>query len=313
MNKSKIEWTDFSWNPVTGCSRVSDGCRNCYAEAIAKRFGGRSYPEYRDWSARNAAHNVVLHLDRLDQPMRMRKPRKIFVNSMSDLFHEWIPDTFIAEVFSVMEACSKHQFIILTKRAKRMKEIIDAMTPPNSLIPFSNWPLPNVLLGVSCEDQNTADERIPLLLQTPAAHRIVSAEPLLEGVSLRKHHVDYLEGWGTIASHDAEWTHNEDGSCKTCPVLEQSQTEKIGLVIVGGESGRNARPCNIEWIRDIVRQCKEAETKCFVKQVGSNSINGYRCFGDNCQHGGRICLKDSKGGDSAEWPEDIRVREWIDG
>lgn len=255
---SKIEWTDATWNPVTGCSKVSDGCKNCYAERLAHRFGWTTKP----WTAANATENVILNLDRLEQPLRWKKPRRIFVNSMSDLFHEQVPDWFIRKVFQVMAEANWHIFQVLTKRPKRMKEMIERLEPEFDGMVFNgtkvSWPLPNVWLGVSVENQKAADERIPLLLQTPAAVRFLSCEPLLGPVDL-----------SGFKPFDGECFCQEsiDG-CK--PRLAKGCPETaIDWVIVGGESGPGARPMHPDWVRSIRDQCQEAGVPFFFKQWGS--------------------------------------------
>jgi protein gp37 len=182
-DRSSIEWTDATWSPVTGCTKVSEGCRHCYAETMAKRF----------WGDRHFG-DVQCHPDRLEQPLRWRKPRRVFVNSMSDLFHPAVPDDFIDRVFAVMALCPQHTFQVLTKRPERMRAWFDGgehlrMTRcfrnfQHYTKPVGPWPLPNVWLGVSVEDQATADERIPVLLDTPSALCFVSAEPLLGEIDL---------------------------------------------------------------------------------------------------------------------------------
>jgi protein gp37 len=201
-DKSKIEWTDATWNPVVGCTRVSAGCDHCYAfqlhdtRHVAWKRGRMptAPPQYHV-----PFSTVQTFPARLDQPLRWRRPRRIFVNSLSDLFHDAVPDEFIDRVFGVMGRAKWHTFQILTKRPKRMAEYVaspgrservcaaaDAM--PGGLsgaICQGFWPLPNVWLGVSVEDQRAADERIPLLLETPAAVRFLSCEPLLGPVDLK--------------------------------------------------------------------------------------------------------------------------------
>jgi protein gp37 len=160
---SGIEWTEATWNPVTGCSKVSPGCAHCYAERLSLRFRTTNAP----WIPVNAAENVVLHPERLDQPLRWKRPRLIFVNSMSDLFHEQVPLAFIERVFDVMTEADRHVFQILTKRHERMVELTPNLT----------WPT-NVWMGVSIESRRWA-ERADALRQVPAAVRFISAEPLL--------------------------------------------------------------------------------------------------------------------------------------
>ena len=263
---SKIEWTNETWNPTTGCTKVSPGCAHCYAESLTKRYAGApGWPaEFKPWTPGNAAENVVLHPDRLDAPLRWKTPRMVFVDSMSDLFHENIPDDYIDKVFAVMALTPQHTYQVLTKRPERMREYmhIEAQAglrveelldqrwaekndKPIRLSPMQTeaWPLPNVWLGVTVENQHWADVRIPILLDTPAAVRFVSAEPLLGPVDLEH----YLH---------ASWGPNED--------------ERLDWVIVGGESGPKHRLFNPEWARSIVMQCSEGwyDVACFVKQLG---------------------------------------------
>lgn len=189
-DKSKIEWTDATWNPVTGCTKVSQGCKNCYAERVFPRaYGSKPYiapngTTPQEWRRRKFI-DVQCHPERLDQPLRWKKPRRIFVNSMSDLFHESVPDEFIMRVFTVMwqPAASKHIFQILTKRPARMRRFLTSNGAATWWGGCSSlWK--HIQLGISCEDQQTANERIPLLLQTPAALRFLSLEPLLGPINL---------------------------------------------------------------------------------------------------------------------------------
>ncbi len=268
-DRTKIEWCDATWSPVTGCSHTSPGCLNCYAERMDRRqmMPGRK-DGFRPWTAQNAEYNVRLHPERLGQPLHFRKPRRIFVNSMSDLFHEQVPFQFIAAVFGVM-AHSKHIYQVLTKRPKGALEFFDwlgALRGPcgrapcdplggceiqaarnlpvewsvkvANLLSKPAWPLPNVWLGVSAEDQKTLDERMPLLLQTPAAVRWVSLEPLLGPIILDD------VGGGGHTSLTTDW------------------------VVAGGESGPSARPCHPEWLRSLRDQCGIADVAFFLKQRG---------------------------------------------
>jgi len=259
MSKSKIEWTDAVWNPVTGCSKVSEGCRNCYAERLWPRLKAMGNPAYKD---RNF-NDVACHQERLEQPLGWRKPRRIFVNSMSDLFHDDVPFEFIGHVFAKMHNYRQHTFMILTKRPERMKEFIE-WYKTEWLAGFeSAWPreYTHVWLGVSVENQAAADERIPLLLQTPAAVRFISAEPLLGQVRLDElsrpdkyepgalYYDDALTGFN--ATRAGGWYGN-----------------KLDWVIVGGESGPGARPMHPDWVRGLRDQCQAAGTKFFFKQHG---------------------------------------------
>lgn len=250
---SKIEWTDTSWNPTTGCTKVSDGCDNCYAEKITERFHGKgSFAE------------VKLHEDRLDAPLRWRKPRRVFVNSMSDLFHADVPDEFIARVFAVMAQTPQHSYQILTKRHGRMRSLLNserfkdqvALLIGEQLSALEwrgadlHWPRSNVWLGVSVEDQKRADLRIPALLDTPAAVRFLSCEPLLGPVNLNP------LGYCWCGSGEDAWL-----CCARRP----------DWVIVGGESGAGARPMHPEWARSLRAQCQSAGVPFFFKQWGGRT------------------------------------------
>jgi protein gp37 len=214
--RSTIEWTDATWNPVTGCTKVSPGCKNCYAERVFKRvYPGRSFSQ------------VKVHKDRLLDPSRWRRPRRIFVNSLSDLFHRDISDDNLALIIGVMEHSPQHTFQILTKRPERMMKSECFGLPTMS----------HVWLGVSVEDQKTADQRIPLLLRTPAAVRFVSYEPALEPLDLTAYLTCFVP----------------------CP---------LNWVIAGGESGPGARPSHPNWFRSVRDQCQAAHVPFFFKQWG---------------------------------------------
>ncbi len=322
MGETSIQWTDKTWNPTRGCDPVSPGCKLCYAERLAGRFCKPGQPFHgfvqlgkngnrgSSWTGK-----VELIESKLDEPLHWKKPCRVFVNSMSDLFHEELRDEVIDRVFAVMALCPHITFQCLSKRPRRMMEylepgkdygqdlhewsksyrrVFDSMVAmlrtanPHALNRASDWldehypgrdgflrswPLPNVWLGVSVEDQIRKD-RIDLLRQTPAAVRFLSIEPLLEDI-------------GTL---------NLDG---------------IHWVIVGGESGPGARPFNVRWARDVIAQCKAAGVACFVKQMGANArTNAIRGYDDAMQ---RLELKDSHGGDMDEWPGDLRVRQFPEG
>jgi protein gp37 len=238
MADTKIEWATKVWNPVTGCSKVSAGCANCYAERIAKRLWASQYEPNADGSPRKFT-DVMCHEDRLNIPSTWKKPARVFVNSMSDLFHEDVPDEFIDRVGQAISRCKiPHTFMILTKRPQRMMEYF---------LDRGNF-TDNVWLGVTVENQKAADKRIPLLLQTPAAVRFVSVEPMLEQIYLR----NYLP--------------------RTIPLPRYKQDGKLIVsdldwVICGSESGQGARPFDIEWARSLKDQCVNANVPFFLKQA----------------------------------------------
>jgi len=227
---SAIEWTDATWNPVTGCSKVSPGCAHCYAETLSLRWKRSLVP----WTPANATQNVILHEDRLNLPLRWRTSRRIFVNSMSDLFHELVPDEFIGRVFTTMSQAPRHIFQVLTKRPDRMQSWITEHYPDS---------LPNVWIGTSVENQRWATDRIPSLLATPAVIRFLSCEPLLGQVDLNPWLLD-----------------------NTRPPENQ-----LHWVITGGESGAGFRPCDQEWVRMLRDQCVLSGVAFFHKQWGGRT------------------------------------------
>lgn len=216
MASSKIEWTESTWNPVSGCTKISSGCNNCYAERMAKRLKMMGQPNYAN------GFQVTLHKHVLEYPLRWKKPQTIFVNSMSDLFHKQVPDSFIFEIIDIMKQAEWHQFQILTKRSERLKELAKKI----------NWPK-NVWIGVSIENEKIK-YRIDDLRWIPAALRFVSLEPLL----------------GPFESLDLK---------------------NIDWVIVGGESGPNARPMKKEWVIQIKEQCIKQNVPFFFKQWGGTN------------------------------------------
>ena len=273
-DKSRIEWTDASWNPVTGCSKVSQGCKNCYAERDwARLTAPRTPPNI--YTGRDFT-DVRCHPERLDQPLRWRKPRRIFVNSMSDLFHKDVPDEFIDQVFVVMVRARHHVFQVLTKRPARMLDYLTRFKPDSEgfvtrggrramgklgngpIFNSSRWPPPHVWLGVSVEDQATADERIPLLLQTPAAVRWVSAEPLLEQIDLTKLGNSYVRRNALTGFLDA-------GPA----TLMRDALPRLDWVVAGGESGPKARPMHPDLARSLRGQCQAAGVSFFFKQYST--------------------------------------------
>ena len=214
---SHIEWTDATWNPVTGCTKISPGCKHCYAETFAERFRGVPGHPYEQ------GFDLKLWPERLSVPLRWRQPRMIFVNSMSDLFHHGVPDEFIDKVFETMASAQHHTFQVLTKRPERMASWHDERP--------RFWNLPNVWLGTSVENRSYGLPRIDHLRNVRATVRFLSIEPLLEDL-------------GLIDLRAIDW------------------------VIVGGESGRGARPMEEKWVHGIRRQCRSAKVPFFFKQWG---------------------------------------------
>lgn len=263
-DKSAIEWTDATWNPIRGCSVVSEGCRNCYAMQVAARF---NQPEqayeglaYRNDSGAHWTGEVRLVEKHLFDPLRWMRPRRIFVNSMSDLFHESIPDKWIFQIFDVMYSAKRHIFQVLTKRPERMLRVIS-----NSMY-LTNSPLDNVWLGVSVEDQKTADERVPLLMKTPSAVRFVSAEPLLGPIDLEMLTDGPDDGGGWVYRH---WNAFDGRNwCDCRDSIHPIGSSPINWVIVGGESGPKARPMHPDWARSLRDQCVSAGIPFFFKQWG---------------------------------------------
>ncbi|MFV8274924.1 phage Gp37/Gp68 family protein [Mycobacteroides abscessus] len=276
-DKTGIEWTDATWNVVIGCDKVSPGCDHCYAIRTAHRMQAHPNPKVvepyagtessGEWTGR-----VNLVTDRLALPLQWKQPRRIFVNAQSDLFHDQVPDQYIARVFAIMAVAQHHTFQILTKRHARMRSLLssaDGSFIYNALLSMfadqtlrvpakgpltvqvqealnrnafgQGWPLPNVWLGVSAEDQKRADLRIPALLDTPAAVRWISAEPLLGPVNL---HTDPIKAGTPFWGSQLDW------------------------VVVGGESGSGARPMHPWWAESLHRQCVAAGVPFLFKQWG---------------------------------------------
>lgn len=331
-----IEWTDRTWNPVVGCAKVSAGCKNCYAKTLHDQRH-KAYHAGKKVPAQYAQPFEVVQLmpDRLRDPLSWKKPCRVFVNSVSDLFHEDVPDEFLDRCFAVMALAKQHTFQVLTKRPERMAAYLNRIqnddrdtnawqiaacdeTTGNSpcacnVVENCDWPLPNVWLGVSVENQTAADERIPHLLATPASVRFLSCEPLLGPVNLSKYLAcPHCGGTGEVAEqHDFA---TEKVGCRCMG------EKPLHWVITGGESGPGARPMQIEWARDLVRQCKAADTPVFVKQLGAHPegaelLQPTGRFRTNDTTGKRqielrMIVTDPKGGDPAQWPEDLRVREF---
>lgn len=265
---SNIEWTEKTWNPIVGCTVVSPGCTNCYAMKMAgrlERMGGA--PQYDGTTQKTKGGAVwtgkmALAEKAIPEPFKRKKPTMYFVNSMGDLFHENVPDDWIDWVFHVMAQNPQHTFQILTKRSERMREYINGLVLEDKELSESigPWPLPNVWLGVSCEDQARADERIPDLLATPAAVRFVSAEPLLGDIDFEYPKTLWPDGPPSCCS-------GTECGCMGKPT-EPPLIYGIDWVIVGGESGPGARPMHPDWARSIHAQCAAADVSFFFKQWG---------------------------------------------
>lgn len=242
MARTKIECADAVWNPVTGCTPVSEGCENCYARRMANRLRGRSgYPK-------DDPFKVTLHPERLNDPLHWKKPRRVFVCSMADICHPKVPDKFIYAVFISMLQSPQHTFLLLTKRPERLLKMQK---------PWKEWPK-HIWVGVTAENQVRADERIPILPQIQAAVRFVSCEPLLGPVDLRK----WLE-CPTCCGTGEIYNPIED-DFEDCP----AHYPPLHWIIVGGETGPNARPMHPEWVRSLRDQCQEAGVPFFFKQWG---------------------------------------------
>lgn len=338
MTKTSIEWTDVSWNVLRGCARVSAGLVRIGKDGKAKA----------QWSG-----EVRFIADKLAEPLTWKKPKRVFVNSMSDLFHEGVSFEQIAAIFGVMAAAPRHTFQVLTKRPERARAFFRwyegesgaggspyaAVYEARSVLAHTgmphvrdalsgaqeDWPLANVWLGVSVEDQASADKRIPHLLECPAAVRWVSYEPAIGPVDFTALHASkpglnvtnalrgdsFIDGVGEVAHAKLDW------------------------VVVGGESGPGARPFDLAWARSAIAQCAEAGTACFVKQLGARPVDAsqssvvsdvgvvmHSTTHECAEHwapqygGGRVVrpapvrLKDRKGGAMIEWPTDLCVRQW---
>lgn len=320
MADTSIEWATKTWNPIVGCSVISPGCTNCYAMRMAgrlERMGSAIYKGLTQktkggdvWTGRVEASNW----GKMIEPLRWKKPERIFTNSMSDLFHDNLDESVVDQVFAVMALCPQHTFMVLTKRADRMraycssrngmgnaaicKAINDIPAKLGNRHGALEMPLPNVWLGVSAEDQETADQRIPALLLTPAAKRFVSAEPLLGPIRF----TDICNDDGIYdALAGRLYLHGK-------AVATVKNTPKLDLIITGGESGngRGIRDCDIQNVRSITRQCAATGVACFNKQMGRNPVDsGLVKEGDAPSIG----LRHKKGADMSEWPEDLRVRQ----
>ncbi|MFN3200065.1 MAG: DUF5131 family protein [Bradymonadia bacterium] len=344
MANTKIQWSDRTWNCLIGCSKVSQGCKHCYAERQAPSVLRRlrttaksprglatvdAYEQALDLSGETPRWSgcAVPMLHKLFEPLTWRKPQLVFVNSMSDVFHPSVPFEFISAMFGVMAAASHLTFQILTKHPERalewhrwvvntnenynpllesvfwalqheqrLSEKFDCSMPMHrhkSADPDGPWPLPNVWIGVSVEDQITAEQRIPQLLKLPAHVRWVSFEPALE----------YVDFWPWISKDDSrlEWiTTGGEGGPKDLPSIPEDDP-RLDWIVVGGESGSKARPFCLSWAASVIYQGQSHGVPVFVKQLGAHPAEiiakGHK-------------LKDCHGGDPREWPAGLNVRQF---
>lgn len=329
-----IEWTDASWPIHAGCKEISAGCANCYAARLtATRLKGTE--KYRGLAVIGAnghphfTGETRMYGDHLKWPLKWRKPRKIFVDDMSDLFYEGHSDEDIDRVFGVMWAClylgprdaeyDGHVFQVLTKRAARMRDYLSSdrrrrwaehavrfgggEDPDGLFDQTAGWqgPHPRIWVGVSCEDQRAANERVLELVATPAAVRFVSAEPLLGPIDFTRIAVSRSPHNALTGEHLTESAHAVDWS-------------RLDWIIVGGESGPRARRCNVAWIRSIVEQCRATGTPCFVKQMGAQPRAAHdEHEAEDLRWTGPMSATRGAHGDPHQWPEDLRVREFPTG
>lgn len=316
---TEISWAQETWNPTTGCDKISLGCDNCYACTLASRLKAMGSPKYQtdgDPTTSGPGFGVATHEATLTQPLRWKQPRVVFVNSMSDLFHKDIPDEYIAQVFAVMAATPQHTYQVLTKRHGRMRSLLRndefrlltklmhaemqlAKTLPYRPLVINVWPLRNVWLGVSVENQRWADTRIPALLDTPTAVRFLSCEPLLGPVDLAGQVIDGHRPRLTY------WLYGRPGwgPEETTPtgLIMQSPTTgpRIDWVITGGESGPGARPMSLDWARQLRDQAAVAGVPFHFKQTGTEAARALGISG--------------KGDKFDELPADLQIREYPTG
>jgi protein gp37 len=285
-DNSEIQWTDATWNPVVGCSKVSPGCAHCYAESLTMRFASSWGVPGLPWTPANAAENVILKPERLDQPLHWKRPRMIFVNSMSDLFHEQVPDEYIARCFNVMAEAPQHVFQVLTKRPDRMRALLTEWDDFDSAESFPKmWPLPNVWVGTSIENRRYVG-RADDLRATPAAVRFISAEPLLGPLVLDGVAPDPEGG---VIRH---WKDHKPQFYN--PPLDLTD---IDWLIVGGESGPKNRPAEKAWVRDL----RDAALETRRDPGGPERYVGTSFFFK--QWGGRTPKANGRLLDGQEWNE----------
>jgi protein gp37 len=303
MSKSKIAWTNETANWIVGCTKISAGCAHCYASTAANSARLQQFPQYKNvvdhkgnWNG-----NVEFVPKVLDDLLKGKKQRRVFAPSMSDPFHPAVKDEWLDQFMATVVVTPHITYQLLTKRPERMFSYFDEFDL-RRLVPLVReandkrgdlthyrWklPLPNLHLGVTVENQSAADERIPWLLETPATKRFLSIEPMLEQTFL-----DFID--------DPTWRTNPDWH-PGLPMGAMLGLKGISQVIIGGESGSNARPFHLEWARSMLHDCRHAGVSFFMKQMGSNPF----------MDGKPLKLKSRSGADISEWPQDLQVQEFI--
>jgi protein gp37 len=314
MKNSNIEWTTHTFNPWIGCTKVSDGCKNCYAEALDKRWG------HKRWGpnaarVRTSAANWKNPL-RWDREAREAGRRdRVFCASLADVFddHPSIDPQWRTDLTFLIHDTPNLDWLLLTKRPENILRLEPDFAAHGEVL------FPNVWLGTTVENQEQAEKRIPELLKVPAKVRFLSCEPLLGPVDLSRWLIEWnlgIDHSGKFPNHTLVPTY-DDGrqpmglDCTGCSF---TSAVPIDWVIVGGESGHGARPSDLQWARDIRDQCSSAGVACFVKQLGAKATEirpspfGGKWAGGDIEL--TLTLKDRKGGDWSEWPEDLRVRQF---
>lgn len=290
---TKIEWvknadgsSGHTWNPITGCTKISLGCQHCYAETMAKRLRSMGINQYQNVITDDGHWTGITEFtpSKLQEPLRRKRSTTYFVCSMSDLFHEGVELEWLTDIFEVMAKTPQHTYQVLTKRSDRLMPLWDEIGTGVAYRLEKQrepgfWPLDNVWLGVSVENQTMADERIPYLLRTPAAVKFLSCEPLLGLINLEDL---------AFEAAGPEWA---------------GYNPLVDWIIIGGESGSKARPFDCQWGLDLIEECRGARIPVFVKQLGSNvHINGNVANDMDHDFG-------PKGGDWERWPKSLQIRQ----
>ena len=319
MSKTNISWTDETANWIVGCTKISAGCAKCYAATAANSARLQQFPQYKNVVDHEGNWNghVEFVPKVLDDLLKGKRKRRVFAPSMSDPFHPEVKDEWLDQFFAAVALTPHITYQVLTKRPERMLEYFSSLDPTakggegyswpySAMCENPKWPLPNLWLGVTVENQAAAHERIPLLLQAPVAVRFLSIEPMLEEMNIHQYFGRFWQCPECGDSDDFSWLSKPSQIyCSACgddsqdvPVKKGAQG--ISWVIIGGESGPNARPFYLEWAESLIEQCKSANVPVFMKQLGSNAF--YK--------GQSYKTKSRAGSDPSEWPEPLRVQEF---